>query len=81
VNFGRECQKVGFRQLNRWDTDDHLGRPDRRWATQLFVLENHGSRSLDKIRGILNRDEKDANPQTGPIPAEIYAVAVATSGW
>ena len=33
-------EKVNFRQVNRWDTDDALGRSDRRWATQLFVLEN-----------------------------------------
>lgn len=33
-------EKVGFRQINRWDSADHLNRSDRRWATQLFVLEN-----------------------------------------
>jgi SAM-dependent methyltransferase/SOS-response transcriptional repressor LexA len=59
-NFQFLFEKIGFRQLNRWDSDDHLGRSDRRWATQLFVLENHGSRSLDKIEAILNRDKKDA---------------------
>ncbi len=53
-------EKVGFRLLNRWDEEDSLGRAGRRWATQLFVLEGHGSRSLDKVQGILNRDKKDA---------------------
>jgi SAM-dependent methyltransferase len=42
-NFQFLFEKIGFRQLNRWDTADHLGRPERRWATQLFVLETHGS--------------------------------------
>jgi len=34
--------KVGFRLLNRWDSEDSLGRPGRTWATQLFVLEAQG---------------------------------------
>jgi SAM-dependent methyltransferase len=59
-NFQFLFEKVGFRQINRWDTDDALGRADRRWAIQLLVLENYGSRSLDRIEGILNRDKKDA---------------------
>jgi SAM-dependent methyltransferase len=66
-NFQFLFEKVGFRQMNRWDTDDALGRTERRWATQLFVLESQGSRSLDKIEGILNRDKKDANLQTRPL--------------
>ncbi len=37
-NFQFLFEKVGFRQINRWDTDDALGRADRRWTTQLFVL-------------------------------------------
>jgi SAM-dependent methyltransferase len=36
-------EKIGFRQVNRWDSDDHLGRSNRRWATRLFVLENRGA--------------------------------------
>ncbi|HVR35804.1 MAG TPA: class I SAM-dependent methyltransferase [Methylomirabilota bacterium] len=59
-NFHFLFEKVGFRRLNRWDEEDSLGRRERRWATQLFVLEGHGSRSLDKIEAILNRDKKDA---------------------
>ncbi len=59
-NFHFLLSKVGFRLLNRWNSDDSLGRPDRRWATQLFVLEGQGSRSLERIEAILNRDKKDA---------------------
>jgi hypothetical protein len=42
-NFQFLFEKIGLRQLNRWDSDDHLGRANRRWATQLFVLENQGA--------------------------------------
>ncbi|MEI7733622.1 MAG: methyltransferase domain-containing protein [Verrucomicrobiota bacterium] len=59
-NYHFLLAKVGFRLLNRWDTNDSLGRSGRRWATQLFVLEGEGSRSLEKIETILNRDKKDA---------------------
>jgi hypothetical protein len=38
-NFHFLLEKVGFHRINRWDEDDTLGRKDRRWATQLFVLE------------------------------------------
>ena len=53
-------EKVGFHRIDRWDEADTLGRKDRRWATQLFVLDGAGSRSLDQIEAILNRDKKDA---------------------
>jgi SAM-dependent methyltransferase/phage repressor protein C with HTH and peptisase S24 domain len=59
-NFQFLFEKIGFRQVNRWDSDDQLGRANRRWATQLFVLVSQGSRSLDRIEAILNRDKKDA---------------------
>lgn len=51
-------EKVGFRRLNRWDSMDSLGRPGRTWATQAFVLEGSGSRSLETIEDILNQDRK-----------------------
>jgi 2-polyprenyl-3-methyl-5-hydroxy-6-metoxy-1,4-benzoquinol methylase len=38
-NFQFLFEKVGFRRINRWDADDALRRPERRWSTQLFVLE------------------------------------------
>jgi hypothetical protein len=53
-NFHFLLEKVGFHRINRWDEDDSLGRTDRRWATQLFVLESAASRSLDQIEAILN---------------------------
>lgn len=32
-------EKAGFRRVERWDTEDALGRKERHWSTQLFVLE------------------------------------------
>ena len=70
--------KVGFRRLDRWDSDDSLHRADRRWATQLFALEGQGSRSLETIESILNRDKKDATYK----PALFRALAeLATSSY
>ena len=59
-NFQFLLEKVGFKLLNRWNEGDSLGRSERTWAIMLFVLEGEGSRSLDKIESILNRDKKDA---------------------
>ena len=59
-NFHFLLQKLGFQRLGRWDAADSLGRTERSWATQLFVLAGEGSRSLDTIEAILNRDKKDA---------------------
>ncbi|HNQ88797.1 MAG TPA: methyltransferase domain-containing protein [Verrucomicrobiota bacterium] len=71
-------ERVGFQRLNRWDTEDSLGREHRRWATQLFVLQGAGSRSLEKIEAILNRDKKDATYK----PALFRALAeLATSSY
>lgn len=84
-NFQFLFEKIGFRQVNRWDSDDHLGRSNRRWATQLFVLEGQGSRSLDRIEAILNRDKKDATykPALFRALAELattsYRTAIATA--
>ncbi|MBX3747062.1 MAG: class I SAM-dependent methyltransferase [Verrucomicrobiae bacterium] len=36
-------EKVGFRRTNRWDSGDTLGRSERTWATQAFVLEGQSS--------------------------------------
>lgn len=70
--------KLGFRLLNRWDSEDSLGRPGRTWATQLFVLEGQASRSLETIEAILNRDKKDATYK----PALFRALAeLATSSY
>ncbi|MCZ7640413.1 MAG: methyltransferase domain-containing protein [Verrucomicrobia bacterium] len=77
-NYHFLLAKVGFRLLNRWDSDDSLGRPGRTWATQLFVLEGQASRSLETIEAILNRDKKDATYK----PALFRALAeLATSSY
>ena len=70
-NFHFLREKVGFHRINRWDEEDTLGRKERRWATRLFVLEGAGSRSLDQIEAILNRDKKDATYK----PARLRALA------
>jgi SAM-dependent methyltransferase/phage repressor protein C with HTH and peptisase S24 domain len=82
-NFRFLLEKVGFRLLNRWDTEDSLGRPDYHWATQLFVLEEHGSRSLDKVEGILNRDKKDATykPALFRALAELATTSYHVATW
>jgi len=58
-NFQLIFERIGFRMISRWDDSDSLGRSQRQWVTMLFTLEStDGSRSLDKIEGILNRDDK-----------------------
>ncbi|MGD9210221.1 MAG: class I SAM-dependent methyltransferase [Desulfobacteraceae bacterium] len=60
-NFQLIFERIGFRMISRWDDPDSLGREQRNWVVMLFVLEStDGSRSLDKIEGILNKDKKDA---------------------
>jgi hypothetical protein len=75
-NFHFRLAKVGSRLLNRWDSDDSLGRQGRAWATQLFMLEGQASPRLETIEAILNRDRKDATYK----PALFRALAeLATS--
>lgn len=60
-NFQLIFERIGFRMISRWNDPDSLGRGYRNWAVLLFVLESTtGSRSLDKIEGILNKDRKTA---------------------
>ena len=60
-NFQLIFERVGFRLRERWHDGDSLGRKERRWATLLFSLETaDGVRSLDKIKGVLNKDKKTA---------------------
>ena len=82
-NFEFLFGKIGFRQVNRWDSEDQLGRANRRWATQLFVLEGHGSRSLEKIEAILNRDKKDATykPALFRALAELATTSYHSARW
>lgn len=68
-------ERVGFRRLHRWDSGDSLGRTGRSWSSQAFVFDGPGSRSLETIEGILNRDKKDATYK----PALIRALAELAS--
>ena len=82
-NFHFLLEKVGFRRINRWYEEDSLDRPDRRWATQLFVLEGQGSRSLEQIESILNRDKKDATykPALFRALAELATTSYHAATW
>lgn len=53
--------RCGFRKIGIGQSDDALGRTERRWVTLLFSLEGiGGSRSIDRIEAVLNRDKKTA---------------------
>ncbi len=53
--------RCGFRKIGIGQSDDALGRAERRWVTLLFSLEGtNGSRSIDRIEAVLNRDKKTA---------------------
>lgn len=53
--------RCGFRKIGIGQSDDALGRSERRWVTLLFSLESTGgSRSIDRIEAVLNRDRKTA---------------------
>lgn len=54
-------ERLGFRLIGRWDTEDALQRAGTRWFTLLFELGSAGTvRAIDQIEGILNRDRKVA---------------------
>lgn len=54
-------ERIGFRQIGRWDSADALARADTRWYTLLFELSAcEGLRAVDRIEGVLNRDRKVA---------------------
>lgn len=54
-------ERVGFNLLEKWITNDGLGRKGYSWYVLLFQLKHSkGSRPLDMIEGILNRDRKTA---------------------
>lgn len=57
--------RIGFHRIERWDEDDALGRPERRWTTLLYRLDADGdassvSRPLDLVQAVLARDRKTA---------------------
>lgn len=54
-------ERVGFSLLERWVSEDSLGRAGHSWCTFLFQVRHaSGARPLDLIEGILNRDRKTA---------------------
>ncbi len=54
-------ERLGFRKIGYHEDEDSLGRNGARWCSIIFGLESaSGSRSLDKIESILNRDKKTA---------------------
>lgn len=54
-------ERIGFREIGRWETDDALGRAGTQWVTLLLELQSGGPlRAVDQIEGILNRDKKVA---------------------
>jgi len=53
--------RLGFSCIGRGENFDSLGREERKWVVQLFVLETDGGeRSIDRIESVLNRDRKVA---------------------
>jgi len=53
--------RLGFLSIGRRESEDGLGRQDRKWVTELFALDsNAGERSIDRIESVLNRDRKVA---------------------
>lgn len=53
-------ERVGFRQLHRWDSPDALGRPERTWSTQAFARESTHSVMLEPIDSILKGPKEAA---------------------
>lgn len=54
-------ERLGFRCVGRWNSDDALARSGTTWYTLLLELQAIGLlRSIDQIEGVLNRDRKVA---------------------
>lgn len=54
-------ERLGFNKIGYYEEEDGLGRSDVRWGVILYQLNvTAGSRSLDKIESILNRDKNTA---------------------
>lgn len=54
-------ERLGFKRIGYYEEADSLGRAGVKWGVMLFQLEAaNGTRSIDKIEGILNRDKKTA---------------------
>ena len=60
-NFQLIFERIGFSLITRWENRDALGREHRKWAVMLFKLESDsGSRPIDTIESVLNKDRKVA---------------------
>ncbi|MDO8672645.1 MAG: methyltransferase domain-containing protein [Dehalococcoidia bacterium] len=54
-------ERIGFHLIDRWDSADSLNREGYSWRNFLFQARHlGGTRPLDQIEGILNRDRKTA---------------------
>jgi SAM-dependent methyltransferase len=54
-------ERVGFHLIEKWKTNDGLGREGCSWHVFLFQAHHpNGTRPIDMIEGILNRDRKTA---------------------
>ena len=54
-------ERLGFRLIEHFTDEDSLRRSHRQWATMWFKLDsNNGSRSLNRIEAVLNKDKKVA---------------------
>lgn len=54
-------ERIGFQLLEKWESTDAMAREGHAWCTFLFKARyGSGSRPLDLIEGILNRDKKTA---------------------
>lgn len=54
-------ERLGFRLILRDETTDGLGRSDLRWTTLVLRLDSStGTRPVDQIETIINRDKKTA---------------------
>lgn len=54
-------ERIGFKLLSRWDSNDSMNREHRKWAIMLFELEStFGSRPIDTIESVLSKDKKVA---------------------
>jgi SAM-dependent methyltransferase/phage repressor protein C with HTH and peptisase S24 domain len=77
-------ERIGFRLLKRWDSADALGRSHRRWATLYFRLDSSsGSRPIDTIESVLNKDAKVATYKLALFRslAEIAVTNYKLAGW
>jgi 2-polyprenyl-3-methyl-5-hydroxy-6-metoxy-1,4-benzoquinol methylase len=54
-------ERIGFQLTGKWETEDSLGRKNRTWIVLLFHLAYaSGTRPLEQLESILNRDRKVA---------------------